>query len=109
MEFNPGEKHAYSNHGYALLAALIENVTGSSFELYIEQHILNPLGMKDSGYFLNDLKNKNIALPHVLGEGLKHSVYTDNNDNRWSNSCGGIYSSIKDMCKWAMVSLNSGF
>jgi CubicO group peptidase (beta-lactamase class C family) len=45
----PGEKYHYSGLGYFILAAVIENVTGQSYEGFLQKHILDPLGMEDTG------------------------------------------------------------
>jgi len=49
----PGEKFAYSNVGYALLAAIVEEVTGKTFEEYCERNLFRPAKMTDTG-FIND-------------------------------------------------------
>lgn len=40
----PGTQFEYSNYGYALLGALVEKVTGQSFERYVQKNILEPIG-----------------------------------------------------------------
>jgi CubicO group peptidase (beta-lactamase class C family) len=50
LEFAPGEKWAYSNSGYILLGAVIEKVSGTSYEDFIEQEIFAPLRMTRSSY-----------------------------------------------------------
>jgi len=50
LEFNPGEKWSYNNSAYILLGAVIEKVSGKSYEDFIEQEIFAPLGMKRSYY-----------------------------------------------------------
>jgi len=42
----PGELASYSNHGIALLGYVVERLSGTSWETYVEQKILEPLGMK---------------------------------------------------------------
>ena len=44
LEFTPGEKWAYNNSAYILLGAVIEKVSGKSYEDFIEQEIFAPLG-----------------------------------------------------------------
>lgn len=44
----PYDKIAYSNLGYSLLGNIIESVTGDSWADYLQQHILDPLGLKDT-------------------------------------------------------------
>lgn len=43
--FKPGEKWEYSNTGYALLASIIEKVSGKSFGEFLKENIFIPLGM----------------------------------------------------------------
>jgi N-acyl-D-amino-acid deacylase len=44
LDFNPGEKFAYSNFGYAILGRVIERVSGMSYEEYVRSHVLQPVG-----------------------------------------------------------------
>jgi CubicO group peptidase (beta-lactamase class C family) len=50
MQFEPGERWAYNNSGYILLGAIIEKVSGESYEKFVDGHIFKPLGMKSSCY-----------------------------------------------------------
>jgi CubicO group peptidase (beta-lactamase class C family) len=59
--WEPGTRVAYSNPGYAVAGYLIEKVTGKRFEDFVQSDILNPLGMKESGYFLSEEMKKNLA------------------------------------------------
>ena len=47
----PGVQGRYSNLGYMLLAAIIEKVSGQSYDKYIQHHILNPLRMEHTGFY----------------------------------------------------------
>ncbi len=44
LDFNPGEKHAYSNFGYAILGRVIERVSRMPYEEYVRTRVLQPLG-----------------------------------------------------------------
>lgn len=46
----PGMKFSYSNVGYALLAAVVEEVTGGTFEDYVRKELFVPAGLKDTGF-----------------------------------------------------------
>jgi D-alanyl-D-alanine carboxypeptidase len=46
--FEVGTKHAYSNSGYVLLGEIIEIVSGMSYEKYLQNHIFNKVGMKNT-------------------------------------------------------------
>ena len=45
LDFDPGERYAYSNYGYCLLGRVIESRSGQSYEDYVKQHVLAPLGI----------------------------------------------------------------
>jgi CubicO group peptidase (beta-lactamase class C family) len=46
----PGEQFTYSNSGYGLLQLLIEDISGQTFPDYMKQSVLEPLGMRASGF-----------------------------------------------------------
>lgn len=48
LEFPPGEKHRYCNSGYFLLAMIVEKASGKPFPEFIEEHLFQKLGMKQS-------------------------------------------------------------
>lgn len=50
LKFTPGEKAVYSNLNYMVLGAIIESISGQSYETYIAQHILEPLSMSHTGF-----------------------------------------------------------
>lgn len=50
LAFEPGTQSAYTNIGYMILGAVIEKVTNQSYEDYIRQNILQPLGMKQTDF-----------------------------------------------------------
>jgi len=50
----PGEKGMYSNLGYMVLAAIIEEVSGLTYDNYITSHILTPLNMNHTGFIYRD-------------------------------------------------------
>lgn len=50
LDFAPGTRFAYNNSGYYLLGALIEKVSGQTYAAFLEQRILQPLGMIQTGY-----------------------------------------------------------
>lgn len=50
LKFKPGEKAAYSNLNYMVLGTVIEAVTGQSYENYVTENILQPLGMSQTAF-----------------------------------------------------------
>ena len=45
LRFEPGERWEYSNGGYIVLGAIIEKVSGQSYDDYVRQHVFEPAGM----------------------------------------------------------------
>jgi D-alanyl-D-alanine carboxypeptidase len=50
MQFEPGRSWAYNNSGYILLGAIIEKISGKTYEEFVTDRIFKPLGMKSSYY-----------------------------------------------------------
>ena len=47
LDFNPGQNYVYSNFGYCLLGRVVEAVTGRTYEQYVREEILKPMGIVD--------------------------------------------------------------
>lgn len=60
----PGTRWDYSNVGYALVGAVVEQVTGGSFEDFQQAVLLGPLEMTESSWFLRDLDLDRVAVPY---------------------------------------------
>lgn len=50
LDFQPGTKWAYSNSGYILLGAIVERVTGEPWHVALEKLLLQPLGLRRTGF-----------------------------------------------------------
>jgi CubicO group peptidase (beta-lactamase class C family) len=50
MKFEPGQRWVYNNSGYILLGAIIEKVSGQTYEEFVDSRIFKPLGMKHTYY-----------------------------------------------------------
>ena len=61
LKFAPGEKAIYSNFNYMVLGAIIEAVSGQSYETYITENILEPLGMSQTGFVYTPFMGKHEA------------------------------------------------
>jgi CubicO group peptidase (beta-lactamase class C family) len=61
----PDKRFNYCNTNYALLALLVEKVSGKSFQDFLRQELFNPLGMKNTATILDvDLAGTNITRPY---------------------------------------------
>jgi len=46
LQFDPGRRFAYSNFGYCVLGRVIEDVTGQTYDAYVREHVLSPIGIR---------------------------------------------------------------
>ena len=65
--FAPGAKESYSNTGFALLAAVIEKVSGKSYDEYIRDNILTPIGLDHTGFHLPGFPDRTLAHGYRVG------------------------------------------
>jgi len=54
MKFRPGERYSYSNGGYVFLGMLIEKLSGRLYRDFVEEHVLVPANMQQSGFYAFD-------------------------------------------------------
>jgi CubicO group peptidase (beta-lactamase class C family) len=98
LEFEPGEKMAYSNSGYVLLGYLLEKVTGESYQDFIQKNIFDPLGMKDSGYDSNfDIIPRRAAGYTPSPDGPQNAEFEHMSI---PFSAGALYSTTGDLWRW---------
>ncbi len=98
LEFQPGSKFAYSNSGYYLLGAIIETLTGKSYEVVVKERIFGPLGMKNSGYdrHATILKNRASGYQKTF-QGVVNAAYYDMSI---PYAAGALYSTVEDLYLW---------
>lgn len=127
LNFVPGEEYLYSNSGYLLLAEVVKRVSGHSLREFADEHIFNPLGMKNThfhddfteivkeramGYSPNDQGGYRIDMSifDVVGDGC---VYTNVEDlfiwdnNFYNNTLGGYGQDLIEMVT-TVGTLNNG-
>jgi putative pyoverdin transport system ATP-binding/permease protein len=102
----PGTSFEYTNLNYALLGALVERVSGETFEDYVKEHIFKPLGMNNSTLSPEVAKRLDRADGHqlFLGKVVTRNVPV----YRSMAPAGWVMSSAEDMCRWLELNLNDG-
>ncbi|MFM9263594.1 serine hydrolase [Tychonema sp. BBK16] len=93
LDFQPGEKFSYSNSGYVVLGAIIEQASGKRYEAFLQENIFVPLQMVDSGY---DHNNGGLA----IGYRDQTSVPADFINMSIPYAAGGLYSTVEDLYRW---------
>lgn len=98
IEFAPGEQFAYNNSGYVLLGAIIEKVSGLSYEEFIQQKIFDPLGMTRS-YYDNHAR---IIPDRVSGYGGAPGEYRNARYLSMTQpyAAGSLLSTVEDLLRW---------
>lgn len=106
FDFVPGDHYDYSNNGYVLLSAIVEEVSGMKFEDYISENILKPAGVTKSTSDFHNADISKFADGHVIGEGFKCAVNSFFPDTRWITGADGFYASSDDMNKISIALLS---
>ncbi len=98
LDFGPGEKMSYSNSGYMVLGAIIEKVSGQSYEKFVAENLFAPAGMSDSGYDSNTAIIKRRASGYVRTP----AGYTNAGYLHMSipHAAGALYATSGDLLKW---------
>jgi CubicO group peptidase (beta-lactamase class C family) len=98
LDFVPGAQFSYSNSGYIVAGAIIEKVSGQSYEQFLQENIFTPLGMSGSGYDLNATVIPNRASGYASGpNGLSNASYVH---MTVPFAAGGLYSTSEDLFHW---------
>lgn len=102
---NPSFAFEYSNLGYALLGKIIANVSDKSYQQYVTENILKPLGMNDCGYEYTAMPQEKVAVGYRWEDGqwkreelLKDGSYA---------SMGGMICTINDFAKYMSFLLSA--
>lgn len=111
LAFEPGTKRLYSNSGFSFLAAIVEKISGQSYEAYLREHILRPAGMSRTGYVIPKWKRSLVARGYNDGP----TDYGFPWDTQWSGKIipwdllgnGGLLSTVDDMHRF-VVGLRDG-
>ncbi|MDZ7319443.1 MAG: beta-lactamase family protein [candidate division KSB1 bacterium] len=97
--FEPGTQYRYSNSGYAVLAMIVEKVSGQSFATFLKSRIFDPLGMSGTVAFENGVSE---VTHRAYGYASENGAFVFRDQSLTSAVLGdgGIYSSIEDLFKW---------
>ncbi|HSM82869.1 MAG TPA: serine hydrolase, partial [Nodosilinea sp.] len=95
LEFEPGSQYRYSNSGYVLLSQVIETVSGQSYGDYVQDNLLTPLGMENTGY---DQPSPGLAQGY-RGNGQDYQSVPSTHPTT-AQGAGGLYSTVGDLARW---------
>jgi len=100
-------KYDYDNLLYIVAGVVVEKVSGMSWEEFVEERIMRPLGMDHSAASFKRINDgSNVIDAHVPVDGVLQVVPKHQSDVH--NPAGGIFSSVADMSKWVIMQMNDG-
>ena len=98
LEFEPGTKFSYNNSGYFLLGAIVERITGKTYEQALKEMIFDKVGMKNTGYDHHDTVIPKRATGYAkTPSGYVHAAYLDMSI---PYAAGSMYSTVEDLYLW---------
>ncbi len=106
LVYPPGKRTKYSNAGIGLAGAVVETVTGQSFEDSIQSTLLQPLGMSSSTFLRAKVDESRVAEAFMWShDGQRFPAPT------WdlgTLGAGNLYSSVNDLSRFLIAVLNGG-
>ena len=114
--FDPGTRAAYSNTGIDIGAAVVETIVGKPWEQYLKETVLDPLGMKSTGFWPTDEQLKtqvemyecvsNAPAQYKLQDGWEQRPY--NGRHVFASAGAGLWTTANDQLKFYKMLMNLG-
>ncbi len=113
----PGTSYHYSSLGYILLGAILEEISGQTYNKLLQESIVKPLGLKNTGFESNDFIANQVAQGYIFRElegfdwlitkqGGKFST-APFRDQSNKYSTGGMHSTVEDLFIWSEAIRNN--
>ena len=101
----PGTVFTYSNHGFATLQQIVEDVSGSTFDRYLHERIFEPLGMTDTDLRRTERLAARLATGYEPGSSGPRRV----TERAWTTpGASSVYSTTADMARYIQALLGGG-
>ncbi len=116
LAFQPGAKWQYGTSA-DILGAVVEAASGMRFGEYLRQHFFEPLGMKDTGFYVPEEKRDRlmkVCQPGADGELIPYYgnhlgiIHTMDREPAFESGGAGLVSTIDDYARFAQMLLNGG-
>jgi CubicO group peptidase (beta-lactamase class C family) len=103
----PMTRVIYSNMAYTLIAYMIEKFSGVPYKEYIQEHIFDPVEMKDTAFIPRPDMEERLAIPYVIDQKTgRHKPAVRLKANVWP--AGIVYGTITNQAHWLIANLNRG-
>jgi len=108
LDFQPGTLWRYSGSaGFDVLSRVVEVVSGQTYDKYLQERLLGPLGMPDTGFFAPAGKAARVVtMSESTPNGLRSVARTDS--TVYFSGAGGMMSTAEDYLQFAQMMLNGG-
>lgn len=117
LQTEPGTQYQYSNAGINAAARIIEVVTGTPYEDFMQQRLFDPLGMTNTTFWPSEAQVRHLALsyrPDSTGTGLEAFPFGQlttplpDRHRRFPVPAGGLFSTAKDTATFCRMMLRGG-
>ena len=105
VQTEPGTTFRYTDHDFATLGQIVEDLTGDPLAAYMREHIFEPLGMKDTGLVRSKRMTHRLAKGYSVGSRGLRSVP---DFNVVCTGAGAAYSTVADMARYAAALASGG-
>src|SRR5574338_95876 len=101
----PGRRCIYTDHGFTVLAQVVEDVSGEPFDRYLRNHLFAPLGMEHTDLVRSERVRECLATGYVLTPRGRRTV----DDYEVTTAVGGgVYSTMSDMARYSAALMGGG-
>ena len=102
LEFEPGTQYLYGIN-QAILGRLVEVLSGQNFDQFLKSNLFNPLGMKDTGFSLNEEQRKRFQPLWINSNELKGFINSELAEVKITELIleGGLVSTMEDYAHFA--------
>jgi CubicO group peptidase (beta-lactamase class C family) len=97
-DFAPGKGFHYNNSAYFLLGEIVAQVGAKPYGDYLRDTFFEPLGLKDTGVFVNAEPPASMAIGYSFADGKSQPAIDW--DMSWAGGAGALYSTVGDLFRW---------
>lgn len=121
LEFEPGSSILYSNAGTNTAARIVEVISGQAFEQFLDERLLQPLGMRDTTFWPDERQVARLAESYRANPGedpedgdfaripIEYLHYPlKDRAKRFAVPAGGLFSTAADLVRFYRMILNGG-
>jgi CubicO group peptidase (beta-lactamase class C family) len=117
LQWQPGDKYAYGNQGMNVAARVVEVVSGTPYEDFLQKRFFDPLGMTETTFWPNEAQIARLAGAYgpnkektgfARGDiGYLSKPYSDR-EHRFPEAGGGLFSTTHDIFRYGLMLANDG-